>query len=76
MRVRRITPTERERLQGMPDGWTVPSGPSLRDAASAVSTTTCPVELKPDGPRESATGDAVTATVAEWIGRRLLESDA
>lgn len=27
--LRRLTPTERERLQGFPDGWTIPYGPSL-----------------------------------------------
>lgn len=27
--VRRLTPTECERLQGLPDGWTIPWGPSL-----------------------------------------------
>ncbi len=51
--VRRLTPTECERLQGLPDGWT-----RLDD-------------LTPDSRRYSALGDAVTATVAEWIGRRL-----
>jgi len=28
---------------------------------------------RPDGPRYSACGDAVTVNVAEWIGRRLME---
>lgn len=32
--VRRLTPTECERLQGFPDGWTLPTGRSLVDAAS------------------------------------------
>ena len=50
--VRRLTPTECERLQGLPDGWT-----QLGDT--------------PDSRRYSALGDAVTATVAEWIGERL-----
>ena len=27
--LRRLVPTERERLQGFPDGWTIPYGPSL-----------------------------------------------
>jgi hypothetical protein len=27
--LRRLTPLERERLQGFPDGWTIPYGPSL-----------------------------------------------
>lgn len=30
--VRRLTPTEAERLQGLPDGWSLPYGPSLADA--------------------------------------------
>jgi site-specific DNA-cytosine methylase len=29
----------------------------------------------PDSRRYSALGDAVTATVAEWIGRRLMEAE-
>jgi DNA (cytosine-5)-methyltransferase 1 len=48
--VRRLTPTECERLQALPDGWT---------------------DFGPDSRRYSALGDAVTSTVAEWIGRRL-----
>lgn len=32
--VRRLTPTECERLQGFPDGWTIPDGPSLADTPS------------------------------------------
>jgi DNA (cytosine-5)-methyltransferase 1 len=51
--VRRLTPTECERLQGLPDGWTDLGG-------------------SPDSRRYSGLGDAVTATVAEWIGRRLV----
>lgn len=53
MAVRRLTPVECERLQGLPDGWT------QLDAKT------------PDSRRYSALGDAVTANVAEWIGRRL-----
>ena len=49
--VRRLTPTECERLQALPDGWT---------------------DFGPDSRRYAALGDAVTASVAEWIGRRLL----
>jgi len=48
--VRRLTPTECERLQGLPDGWTLPGA---------------------DSKRYAGLGDAVTANVAEWIGRRL-----
>lgn len=68
--VRRLTPVECERLQAFPDGWTIDSGPSLADAPNFPYRTdeSCP---KPDSPRYAATGDAVTANVAEWIGRRL-----
>jgi DNA (cytosine-5)-methyltransferase 1 len=48
--VRRLTPTECERLQALPDGWTA---------------------FGPDSRRYAALGDAVTASVAEWIGRRI-----
>jgi DNA (cytosine-5)-methyltransferase 1 len=51
--VRRLTPIECERLQGLPDNWT------RLDAKT------------PDSRRYSALGDAVTASAAEWIGRRL-----
>lgn len=50
--VRRLTPTECERLQAFPDGWTQLGG-------------------TPDSKRYAALGDAVTASVAEWLGRRL-----
>lgn len=52
--IRRLTPTECERLQGLPDGWTLPGSDSRRYAAI---------------------GDAVTANVSEWIGRRLLAAE-
>jgi len=56
--VRRLTPVECERLQGLPDGWT--------DVFASVA----------DSRRYSGLGDAVTANVAEWIGRRLYAADA
>ena len=52
--VRRLTPTECERLQAWPDGWTNPDGTTA------------------DSPRYAACGDGVTASVSEWIGRRML----
>ena len=51
--VRRLTPTECERLQALPDGWTAHG---------------------PDSRRYAALGDAVTVSVAEWIGRRIVEA--
>jgi len=53
--VRRLTPTECERLQGFPDGWTEGEGQS-------------------DSQRYRQVGNAVTVSVAEWIGRRIVES--
>jgi DNA (cytosine-5)-methyltransferase 1 len=55
--VRRLTPTECERLQALPDGWT-----RVPDSA-------------PDSRRYAGLGDAVTASVGEWIGRRIIDAD-
>jgi len=60
MQVRRLTPTECERLQGFPDGWT--SEATLPDGT---------IKPQADGPRYKQLGNAVTVNVAEWIGRRL-----
>ena len=46
-RIRKLTPTECERLQGFPDGWT-----------EGIS----------DTQRYKCLGNAVTATVTEYIG--------
>lgn len=59
-RVRKLTPRECERLQGLPDDWT------LIDWLGKPA---------PDSRRYAALGDAVTANVAEWIGRRILVID-
>lgn len=61
--VRRLTPTEYERLQGFPDGWTCLCG------EQPYSTWACRC---PDGSRYEAGGNAVAVPVVEWIGRRLL----
>lgn len=54
--VRRLTPTECERLQGFPDGYTqVP----YRGKAAA------------DGPRYKALGNSMAVNVMRWIGRRI-----
>jgi DNA (cytosine-5)-methyltransferase 1 len=55
--VRRLTPRECERLQGLPDDWTL-----IRWKGKPAA----------DSLRYAALGDAVTANVGEWIGRRLL----
>lgn len=56
--VRRLTPTECERLQGFPDGWTC-----LCDQSPCKC---------PDGPRYKALGNAVTVNVIEYLGRRIM----
>ena len=54
--VRRLTPTECERLQGFPDGYTaVP----YRGKPAA------------DGPRYKALGNSMAVNVMRWIGRRI-----
>jgi len=53
MQVRRLTPTECERLQGFPDGWTK----GFSDSA-----------------RYRMLGNAVCVNVAEWIGRRIMQT--
>jgi DNA (cytosine-5)-methyltransferase 1 len=56
--VRRLTPTECERLQGFPDGWTAQgvNGPQA------------------DSARYRQLGNAVAVPVARWIGQRLMEA--
>lgn len=55
--VRRLTPTECERLQGFPDGFTnVPWGKK---------------DTSPDGPRYKALGNSMAVNVMRWIGRRI-----
>lgn len=59
--VRRLTPTECERLQGFPDDYTlVPWRGSLM----------------PDGPRYKALGNSMACNVMRWIGRRIEAVDA
>lgn len=52
--VRRLTPTECERLQGFSDGWT---------------------DGQADSHRYKQMGNAVTVNVAEWIGKRINQSE-
>jgi len=57
--VRRITPTECERLQGFPDNFTqIP----WRNKAA---------EDCPDGPRYKAMGNSMAVPVMRWIGERI-----
>ena len=56
MAVRRLTPTECERLQGFPDGWT------------AITYRKKPAA---DGPRYKALGNSMSVPVLGWIGGRI-----
>ena len=58
MAVRRLTPTECERLQGFPDNYT--------DIKSKNKPT-------PDGPRYKALGNSMAVPVMAWIGQRIQE---
>jgi DNA (cytosine-5)-methyltransferase 1 len=57
--VRRLTPTECERLQGLPDGWTATSN-------------RCPQR---DSRRYQQLGNAVAVPVFEWAAHRLVAID-
>ena len=76
MGVRRLTPTECERLQAWPDGWTkfrVKKAVNEGNLWRVVDATPVP---QADGPRYKQIGNGVTASVAEWIGRRILKHAA
>ena len=59
MQVRRLTPTECERLQGFPDGWT------------AIPWKNKPADQCPDGPRYKALGNSMAVNCMEWLGERI-----
>ena len=54
--VRRLTPRECERLQGLPDDWTLVPWRG---------------KPAPDGPRYKAIGNGMAVPVVKWIGQRL-----
>jgi len=62
--VRRLTPTECERLQGFPDFYTaIPWKKKTADQC-------------PDGPRYKALGNSMAVPVMRWIGERIAEVDS
>ena len=59
MAVRRLTPTECERLQGFPDSYT------------RIPWRGKPAEQCPDGPRYKALGNSMAVPVMRWLGERM-----
>lgn len=59
MQVRRLTPTECERLMGFPDGYTAIPWRGRRASEC------------PDSPRYKALGNSWAVPVVRWIGRRI-----
>ena len=59
LQVRRLTPIECERLQGMPDNHT------------RIPWRNKPTEDCPDGPRYKAIGNSMAVPVMRWIGERI-----
>lgn len=59
MQVRRLTPTECERLQGFPDNYT------------AIPWRGKPADQCPDGPRYKSLGNSWAVPNVAWIGRRI-----
>ena len=57
--VRRLTPTECERLQGFPDDFT------------KIPYRGKPADKCPDGPRYKALGNSMAVNCMEWIGERI-----
>ena len=57
--VRRLTPTECERLQGFPDGFT------------QIPYRNKPADKCPDEPRYKALGNSMAVPVMRWIGERI-----
>ena len=62
--VRRLTPTECERLQGFPDGFT------------QIPYRNKPAEKCPDGPRYKALGNSMAVPVMRWIGERIQQVES
>ena len=59
--VRRLTPTEWERLQGFPDQYT------------AIPWKGKPANACPDGPRYRTLGNSMAVPVMRWIGKRIAD---
>lgn len=64
MAVRRLTPVECERLQGMPDNFT------------RIPWRGKPADQCPDGPRYRAIGNSMAVPVMRWLGERIAAVEA
>ena len=64
MAVRRLTPTECERLQGFPDNHT------------RIPWRGKPAEQCPDGPRYKALGNSMAVPCMAWIGKRIAAQES
>lgn len=88
--VRRLTPTECERLQGFPDGWTDLTGCDANAVAESVAASLHYDEKKsaallrkvrkwsqecPDGPRYKACGNSMAVPNMRWIFERVQAYD-
>ena len=62
--VRRLTPREWERLQGLPDDYT------------RIPWRGRPAEQCPDGPRYKAIGNSMPVNIMRWLGERIQMADA
>lgn len=60
--VRRLTPRECERLQGMPDDWTL------------IPWRGKPADECPGGPRYKAIGNSMAVPVMRWIGKGIQDA--
>ena len=84
--VRRLTPTECERLQAFPDGYTDLTGCDVDAVTDAVAASLHYGDEEkeklrrkvrrwseecPDGPRYKALGNSMTTTVMRWLGERV-----
>jgi DNA (cytosine-5)-methyltransferase 1 len=64
MTVRRLTPTEAERLQAFPDGYT------------QIPWRGKPASECPDGPRYRSLGNSMAVNCMAWIGERIAAQEA
>jgi DNA (cytosine-5)-methyltransferase 1 len=81
--VRRLTPTECERLQGFPDGWTEygvlldrPVIHTAEEFVGSILSEDPKLYKQSDSSRYRQLGNAVAVPVIEWLGRRIVAVEA